>query len=155
RWEPPDTPRWEPPPIPEPTASRPSMPPMDRSNSMEDDELLEEPEPTPVRRRATPAVMGRSLSIPEAPTAMTTALFVGHLIVSGWAVSDLPFTKILQSLSMVAGGWMLFLGEMTFISIAFQLALTTREAWKLMGWSAIPIVLRAVVMASTGSGTKP
>jgi len=87
-------------------------------------------EPTPVQ-----APPKRSLRM------LAPILFALHMAVTLAGTN----TDLLRAASLVAGGWALLLGLIMATCIVFRLTLDARDALRILGWAAVPIVLRAII----------
>jgi CheY-like chemotaxis protein len=158
-----ESPEWIPTPIspppqePPPSQEHQSIPPLLETPSPydtppEDASVIEEP----VRKKkgASPALTNDpALAFVSRPAAGTTIAWIMlglHLVVGLASVILLHTSGIVQSVTFVAGGWALLLGIVVAVSASLQIGLDPKTALSIVGWGAIPIVLRSVVLLAAG-----
>jgi DNA-binding response OmpR family regulator len=78
-------------------------------------------------------------------TIFAWLIFAAHLAISmtGSAVTPDSETGLAQAATYVAGGWALLLGLLVGTAASLGVKLEARGALRILGWAAIPIVLRA------------
>jgi CheY-like chemotaxis protein len=114
--------------------------------------IPEQPDPEPIIPPSSPPIAADTVS--NTPTVdvpaeslhkqfawgLTPGIFMLHLIIT------LAGTQggVLRAATFVAGGWALLLGLMVTICAILRITLDTRDAFRVLGWAAIPMVMRAM-----------
>ncbi len=106
------------------------------------------PEKEPVRPKSRPVPLRAIPLRPNKPSLLTPmVIFISHLAIT-W-ISTLVGPEhhggALSIMTFVAGGWALLLGLVVGTSALLNITLEASDAWRVVGWAAIPIVLQSMV----------
>ncbi len=104
-------------------------------------ELQEESPPIEMPIKEKPTVAPEAAASRDWRLVLTAGLFSAHIVMTGIGAHDSTW----RAVSYVLGGWALLLGLLVAACATLKITLDAREALRILGWPAIPIVTRELL----------